>query len=99
MSGVVKNIESKSQCQFRHFEVSCSQIPHCAFAGIRTHGPLVESDVLAIRHDVVNCNVMKELQRHQSPSGKLCYQESPLEVDPGSGERGGARALHVKKHK
>jgi hypothetical protein len=25
------------------FKVSCSQIPRCAFAGIRTHDPLVES--------------------------------------------------------
>jgi hypothetical protein len=31
------------------FKVSCSQIPRRAFAGIRTHDPLVESDVLTIR--------------------------------------------------
>jgi hypothetical protein len=34
------------------FKVSCSQIPRRAFTGIRTHDPLVESDVLSIRpHD------------------------------------------------
>jgi hypothetical protein len=34
------------------FKVSCSQIPRRAFAGIRTHGHLVESDVLTL-HDAV----------------------------------------------
>jgi hypothetical protein len=34
------------------YRVSCSQIPRCAFAGIRAHGPLVESSTSKpIGHD------------------------------------------------